>query len=1628
MRILYKRPRGLWLACLAAVPLLTGLTCQAQDTLTNGLVAYWSFDNSDFKDSIGIADGTAHGTEPIAFVAGKTGFGKAIQLDGTDQYVEITGRNEGYDPDELAMAGGSISISIWFTVDAFDKSWQALIAKGENNNWRVARNSSTSGVSYAGGLTDALGDVDVSDGNWHHLVAISDATGAAWGTAIYIDGELDGSIAGAAALTSNGKSVMIGENPDSAGRQWRGQVDDVGIWNRVLTEAEIKDLYSGGTGRPITNPLLDSDNDGLPDPWETQYGLNPNDASDAAKDCNNNGVTNLDEYKAGLDPCDAEPPEVVSTDGSADFLAFKLTFSEGLDPSTATNLANYALSPSLAINAATYANKVVTLTTATQAVGGTYTLALQGLKDLSKNEVPAGTTVPLNAYVMTKQGLLKWSYWGDATGGAQIAGTAVQGLLDDPRYPASPDLVRPVYSFNSRDAFPDDTHEYFGATMEGYITPKASGSYRFFIYSDDASELWLSTDDTEANLAKIAEETGCCNFFTEPAATYEEMPRTSNPIALTAGKSYFVRMIYKEGTGGDYGQVAWRKEGDATPAGKLAPIPAGFLSAAVELPGPAPVPPAPMPLLDFAFDEGSGTNTVDAANGLVGILGVGMGVDSGNVPMTVTNNPAGAANDRALSLNAGNATRQSALLVNDQIAPILAFATNAPFTIEAWVNREADDARTYEGLAAYGRSHKFGLNNGQLQFTLYGIVDINSGLVLPTGEWHHVAAVWTPGTGVEFFYDGTSLTNIAETRVPRAYQNNVLTIGAENIGATAMANTFQGLIDRFRIHSAALTADQLDAVAATPAAVLGSTVVAYNFNQATHPYPSQGTVARPAVPNSAPAWTNDTPSGQEGDSALSFAPGTQVIVADPNSRVQLDPAYPDFTMQAWLNFQGNPATRQVFYFNNGPGGALSFSVFTNRTLFVTTLGILDRDSNAKVPDDGAWHHVAVVHENGKEFRFYVDGLLADTKAYTSGVNFTRTNQVFYLGSEPTFGLQYTGKLDRMKVTQGALTPDEFDYPALPTPPSIVSAGAVGSAVGVVFDMAVDAATAVNPGHYEVSGATVTSAKLIAPNYVLLGVSAVPTGAFTVTARRISSTFGDVMTAPATVEAAAGSTIPSGLAAYWSFDGHLLDSIDGFDGAARGSPGVAFADGVAGFGKALKLTGTNYVEIPGSSNALRFAKGSLSIAGWFKVEAFDKDWQALIAKGEGTNYRIARRASTGSIAYAGGVGEGAEDVPSVNDGKWHHFVAVTDAQRAEFGTALYVDGVRYGVMADAAVLAAGTANLFIGENPESLNRQFKGEMDDIGLWNRVLAPEEIAILYKGGQGMPVSALPGVITPIPANRPYTIGLNFGADEYSGGNQGTLAPSSAAGAVPQANWNNLTGANGTSTNVIVADTAYETPADTAVVVNWVSNGTWSSTGRGEENIQLTGADRALMIGYLDTGNATTTSVTITNIPAELTSSGYDVYVYALGGVGGRGGGYRVLDAATGAVLKDYVRVVSMTNSTTFVEAPIDAGSTNFAAGNYMVFMDLTASALKVEATTEAGYGFSGTPRAPLNAIQLVAVAPVGKLISIDFGAEGLVITFTGQLQSADTVVGPWTNVEGASPITVQPTGNAKFYRVQQ
>ena len=58
----------------------------------------------------------------------------------------------------------------------------------------------------------------------------------------------------------------------------------------------------GGYPEYKGDPYVDGDGDGIPDAWEIKYGLNPHDPTDAVKDMNGDGYTNIEKYINGLDP------------------------------------------------------------------------------------------------------------------------------------------------------------------------------------------------------------------------------------------------------------------------------------------------------------------------------------------------------------------------------------------------------------------------------------------------------------------------------------------------------------------------------------------------------------------------------------------------------------------------------------------------------------------------------------------------------------------------------------------------------------------------------------------------------------------------------------------------------------------------------------------------------------------------------------------------------------------------------------------------------------------------------------------------------------------------------------------------------------------------------------------------------------------------------------------------------------------------------------------------------------------------------------------------------------------------------------------------------------------------------
>jgi PA14 domain len=275
---------------------------------------------------------------------------------------------------------------------------------------------------------------------------------------------------------------------------------------------------------------------------------------------------------------DTKLPVITAVNGDETLTKVTIGFSEPVKAPSATTAANYKLDNGGTVSAAALLDQyTVQLTTAKLTEKTVYTLTVNNVQDNAGNAIAANSMFKFQSWGLVAN-RAKWEQW---TG---IGGTSVQSLLDDPKWTgnAAPDAVRYMPGMNTGADIADN----FGATLKAYLIPTETADYDFFIRSDDASQLFLSQTETfpvPGTDTPIAEETGCCKGFLEPGNTTEASVTTATPIALTAGKKYALLAVYKEGGGGDFVQVAWRKVGDTTAAGSLTP-----LSANVYWLGPAP--------------------------------------------------------------------------------------------------------------------------------------------------------------------------------------------------------------------------------------------------------------------------------------------------------------------------------------------------------------------------------------------------------------------------------------------------------------------------------------------------------------------------------------------------------------------------------------------------------------------------------------------------------------------------------------------------------------------------------------------------------------------------------------------------------------------------------------------------------------------------------------------------------------------------------------------------------------------------------------------------------------------------------------------------------------------------------
>jgi hypothetical protein len=217
--------------------------------------------------------------------------------------------------------------------------------------------------------------------------------------------------------------------------------------------------------------------------------------------------------------------------------------------------------------------------------------------------------------------------------------------------------------------------------------------------------------------------------------------------------------------------------------------------------------------------------------------------------------------------------------------------------------------------------------------------------------------------------------------------------------------------------------------------------------------------------------------------------------------------------------------------------------------------------------------------------------------------------------------------------------------------------------------------------------------------------------------------------------------------------------------------------------------------------------------------------------------------------------------------------------------------------------------------------------------------------------------------------TISIHFAANEPTGRGGSMLAPTDVAGVVPSANWNNTTTRAGYVPGVVRDTNGVATT--TSATVLFEASTTFASTGKGEENNNFdpTTGDYALMSGYFDEPDAPSPSiVVVTNLPADIASGTYDVYLYALGGRSDRGGQYTVNGVGPLFLLVGGDTDNGPQTGPNYVQAVGDDpnyGSNDF--GNYLLVPGQTGSTVTVTVTNLFS-GFDTHPRAPLNGIQIV------------------------------------------------------------
>lgn len=177
-------------------------------------------------DTAGSHDATLTGT----WVPGVTG--TALQLDGAGQSAQTSG--------PVLDTTGNYSVSAWVRLDRTG-SWATAVSQDgdPSSGFYLQYSAADNRLAFSTSSGRALSDVAPQTGRWYHLVGVHDADAGTY--VLYVDGVAQAKTWSQPVGDAAPGPLAIGRAVSGGGHSdfWPGSVDDVVVWNRVLSAGEI---------------------------------------------------------------------------------------------------------------------------------------------------------------------------------------------------------------------------------------------------------------------------------------------------------------------------------------------------------------------------------------------------------------------------------------------------------------------------------------------------------------------------------------------------------------------------------------------------------------------------------------------------------------------------------------------------------------------------------------------------------------------------------------------------------------------------------------------------------------------------------------------------------------------------------------------------------------------------------------------------------------------------------------------------------------------------------------------------------------------------------------------------------------------------------------------------------------------------------------------------------------------------------------------------------------------------------------------------------------------------------------------------------------------------------------------